>query len=260
MATDDVEPTKVERRLERRFPGYRFGSVLVLLSITFVVMAASPPDAWARVVTVALQGLTLLAALLASRAGRRLFRIAALVVVLAFLAALGSVFVTTSKDPSGIFFGLNILLVGAAPVIIARALYQRRVVDLHTVLGAICIYVLIGMMFAFVYATIDLILPDPFFVQTSHATISDFLYFSFVTQTTVGYGDFTAAGGLGRALSVVEALTGQLYLVTIIAVLVSRISGVGGQAPAPAPEAGGGAGMGAGATGAGSTEAAGSAE
>jgi len=245
LATDHVEPTRIERRLERRFPGYRFGSVLVLLSITFVVMAASPPDAWARVVTVALQGLTLLAALLASKTGRRLFRIAAVVVVLAFLAALGSVFVSTSNDPSGIFFGLNILLVGAAPVAIARALYQRQVVDLHTVLGAICIYVLIGMMFAFVYAAIDLIFQDPFFAQTSHATISDFLYFSFVTQTTVGYGDFTAAGGLGRALSVVEALTGQLYLVTIIAVLVSRI-GTGGRAPAPAPEVGGGAGAGAG--------------
>ena len=85
MAQDDVTPTGAERWLEDRFPGYRFGSVLILLSITFVVMASSPPDAWSRVLTVALQGMTLLAALLASRAGRRLFRIASIVVVLALL-------------------------------------------------------------------------------------------------------------------------------------------------------------------------------
>ncbi len=221
----DVAPTRAETWLEGRFPGYRFGSVLVLLSVTFVVMAASPPDAWARVLTVGLQGLTLLAALLASRAGRRLFRIAFLVVALSFIGAVVSLFVSSSTDPTGVFFGLNVLLVAAAPVAIGRALFERQVVDLRTVLGAICIYVLLGMMFAFVYAAIDQIGPDPFFAQTRHASIQDFLYFSFVTQTTVGYGDLTAAGNLGRALAVVEALAGQLYLVTIIAVLVSRMSG-----------------------------------
>jgi len=115
--------------------------------------------------------------------------------------------------------------VATTPVVIARALWRRQLIDVRTVLGAVCIYVLLGMMFAFVYAAINGIGNDPFFVQTAHATTPDFLYFSFITQTTVGYGDFTAAGDLGRALAVVEALTGQLYLVTIIAVLVSRLSG-----------------------------------
>jgi hypothetical protein len=220
-----LEPTGAETWLEGRFPGYRFGSVLVLLSVTFVVMASSPPDAWARVLTVTLQGLTLLAALLASRAGRRLFRVALVVVVLAFLGAIASVVLSSSNDPTGVFFGLNVLLVATAPVVIGRALYKRGIVDLHTVLGALCIYILLGMMFAFVYGAIDLLGHEAFFVQTSHATMPDFLYFSFVTQTTVGYGDFTPAGDLGRSLAVVEALAGQLYLVTIIAVLVSRMAG-----------------------------------
>ena len=73
---------------------------------------------------------------------------------------------------------------------------------MRTVLGAVCIYVLLGMMFAFVYAAINGLGDDAFFVQTTHATTPDFLYFSFITQTTVGYGDFTAAGDLGRALAV----------------------------------------------------------
>jgi hypothetical protein len=222
---DRSEPSKVEAWLEERMPGYRFGGVLVLLALTFIVMAAGPPDAWTRVITVLLQGLTLMAALLASRVSRRLFRIASIVAGLSLLAALGSVVASSSTQPTSVFFLLNILLVATVPVVIARSLWRRQVIDVHTVLGAVCIYVLLGMMFAFVYAAIDGIGDDAFFVQITHATTPDFLYFSFITQTTVGYGDLTAARDLGRALSVVEALTGQLYLVTIIAVLVSRLSG-----------------------------------
>jgi hypothetical protein len=221
---DDIEPTRIEAWLERSSPGYRFGYVLFLLLCTYVVMAAGPPDAWARILTVLLQWLTLMGALLAARVGRHLFRIAGIVGLLAFLGAVASVLVSSSDDPTGVFFVLNVLLVGAAPVAIAHALYRRGTVDVHTVAGAICIYVLLGMMFAFAYAAIDAIGHGNFFVQTSHATVPNFLYFSFITQTTVGYGDYTAAGNLGRALASLEALIGQLYLVTVVAVLVSRMA------------------------------------
>jgi hypothetical protein len=216
--------TRLERYLEGRFPEYRFGDVLVLLFLTYVFMASSPPDTWVRVVTVALQGLTLLAALLASRAHRHIFRIAAIVVVGALIGSIGSVLVGSSHEPTGFFFILNVLLVGAAPVVIARALWRQDGVDIHTVFGAICIFVLVGMTFAFVYAALDRFEPAPFFAQTKHGTLPDFLYFAFVTQTTVGFGDLTARGDLGRALAGLQALVGQLYLVTIVAVLVSRMT------------------------------------
>ncbi len=216
--------TRVEAWLEERMPGYRYGTVLILLAMTFVVMASGPPDGYTRITTVVLQGLTLMAALLASRVHRRFFRLAALVSLVSFVAAVVSVTVGPSNEPNGVFFLLNLLLVGTVPFVIARALWRRGTIDVHTVMGAVCIYVLLGMMFAFVYAAIDAMSSGPFFVQTAHATAPDFLYFSFITQTTVGYGDFTAKGDLGRALAVLEALGGQLYLVTVIAVLVSRLS------------------------------------
>ncbi len=220
-----AKPSSVEAWLEKHSPGYQYGWVLLFLTLTFIVMAAGPPDPWTRVITVFLQGLTLLAALLASRVSRHFFRLASVVALLSLLASLGSVAASSSDDPSAGFFLLNILLVATVPFVIGRALWKRRVIDVRTVLGAICIYVLLGMMFAFLYAAINGLSSGPFFVQTSHATVPDFLYFSYITQTTVGYGDFTAAGDLGRALAVLEALIGQLYLVTIIAVLVSRLSG-----------------------------------
>jgi len=221
---DDTTPTRFESWLEEHSPGYRFGGVLFLLLVTYVFMSAGPPDAWARLVTVLLEWITLMAALLAARVGRKLFRIAAVVGLVAFVSAAASLIVVSGSDPTGIFFGLNVLLVGAAPIAIATSLYRRRTVDIHTVAGAVCIYVLLAMMFAFVYAAIDAIGDGNFFVQTSHATLPNFLYFSFITQTTVGYGDYTAAGNGGRALASLEALIGQLYLVTVVAVLVSRMA------------------------------------
>ena len=236
---DKTKATSVEAWLEEHSPGYQYGWVLLLLGATFIVMAAGPPDAWTRVLTVFLQGLTLMAALLASRVSRRLFRVAALVALVSLLVALGSVVVSSSHQPTSVFFLLNILLVATVPWVIARALWERQVIDVRTVLGAVCIYVLLGMMFAFVYAAINGLGNDDFFVQTSHATTPDFLYFSYITQTTVGYGDFTARDDLGRALAVLEAVGGQLYLVTVIAVLVSRLSGnaFAGGTPAPTPPA-----------------------
>ena len=65
---------------------------------------------------------------------------------------------------------------------------------------------------------------NPFFAQTADATLPNFLYFSFITQTTVGYGDFSAATDLGRTLAVLDALLGQLYLVTVLALLVGRMA------------------------------------
>ena len=221
---DRTKPTSVEMWLAARVPGYRYGIVLVLLALTYVVMAAAPPDGWTRVLTVFLQGVTLLAALLVSRVNWRLFRIATVAAALSFLTAVGSVVASSSTQPTNAFFLLNILLVATVPVVIARSLWRRQITDVQTVVGAVCIYVLLGTIFAFLYAAINGFGTSPFFVQTTRSTTADFLYFSFVTQTTVGYGDLTAAGGLGRTLAVLEALTGQLYLVTVIALLVSRLS------------------------------------
>jgi hypothetical protein len=218
------EPTRIEAWLERRVPPYRFGVVFLLLITTYVVMAASPSNRTARVITVVLEGLTLLATLVAARVGRVLFRVATFVVLGAVVAAVASLAWSTSTSVTGWFFAVNVLLVGAAPLAIARSLYRRPVIDARTVLGAICIYLLIGIMYAFLYAAIEGIGSDPFFVQTDAPEIQIFLYFSFVTQTTVGYGDYTAAGDLGRTLATTEALLGQIYLVTVVAVLVSRMT------------------------------------
>jgi hypothetical protein len=221
METASV-PQEAGPHTTTRVPAYRFGIVLLLLLATFIFLASGPTGDWVPLVAVVLQGATLLAAFTASGVGHRLWRLAVVVVFVAFLSALVATFFGGDKL-NGTLFLVNLLLVGAAPVVIINSLVRRRVIDLRTVLGAVCVYVLIGMMWSFAFTAVGTIDSDPFFAQQAHATVADYLYFSFVTLTTTGYGDLTAAQALGRALAVLEALIGQLYLVTVIAVLVSNI-------------------------------------
>ena len=156
-----------------------------------------------------------------------------IVVVVAFVASL-AIFVLGTDIGTGLFALVSALLVGVAPVAIARSVWKRGVIDVHTVLGAVCIYVFLGMIWAFGYIAMGAFGTEPFFAQSIKATSADYLYFSYVTLTTVGYGDLTAAGGLARALAVLEALFGQIYLVTIVALLVSNL-GRSPRIPPPDP-------------------------
>lgn len=213
-----------ESRHEVRLQGYRYGLVLLLLVTTYVIEVAAPTGAWTRVVVIALQGVTLVVAMAASRVRRFLVRLAGAIVVLCTVAAVAAVPAGGGGDGlRGSFFLVSLALVVAAPVAIVHGLARRAVVDARTVLGAVCIYVLIGMSFAFGYGAIGSFRSHAFFAQQPGATISDYLYFSFVTLTTVGYGDLTVAGGFGRAVAVLEALLGQIYLVTVVALLVGAM-------------------------------------
>src|SRR5205085_3041411 len=85
-----------------------------------------------------------------------------------------------------------------------------------------CIYLLAGIFFSYIYRVVDL-LEGQFFAQKANAPAVDFIYFSFTTLTTTGYGDFTAGTSLGRMLAISEALVGQIYLVSVVALLVTNL-------------------------------------
>jgi len=235
--TDDPEPSPPEpprggrhhhsprgwgSGFERDLPGSRYGLVLVLLLVTFVFMAIGFTGDWVPLVTVVLQGVTLLAALAAAESSERLVRIALVIVVVGVVAGTFAL-VDGGSEAHGYSDIVSLMLIAVAPFAIARAMIHRRVIDAHTVLGAICIYVFFGMFFSFVFSAIGSLGSEPFFAQQATATTADYLYFSFVTLTTVGYGDLSAAGGTGRAMAVFDALLGQIYLVTVLALLVSQL-------------------------------------
>ena len=105
------------------------------------------------------------------------------------------------------------------PVTLSRVLHHGRVTS-ETVFGALCSYVLLGLMFAFIYlAVADL--GGPFFAQPGPHDQGEYLYFSFVALTTLGFGDLSPAVGLPQTLTVLEALLGQIFLVTLVSRLVT---------------------------------------
>jgi hypothetical protein len=88
----------------------------------------------------------------------------------------------------------------------------------------LCLYLLLGLLFAFAYVAVQNLGGAPFFANGAAANSDRSVYFSFVTLATVGYGDYTARTNFGHTLSVTEALLGQIYLVTVVATIVSRLS------------------------------------
>src|SRR4051812_7098796 len=116
---------------------------------------------------------------------------------------------------------------GARPPAVAIGLYRElratQEVRLEAVAGVLCLYVLVGMTFGFIYGAIDNLGGDPFFANDQAATVAHCLYFSLTTLATVGYGDFVARSNLGHTLSVSEAMIGQIYLVTVVSLIVSNL-------------------------------------
>ena len=206
--------------------GHRLGGLLLLILLSLSFQLAAPDSDWARLVIVLLQGATLLGALLASGARRSLVRLATVVVALATATAIAALIGGGDSGASSARI-VTLLLIALAPAAIAagivRDVREQRGVSLQTMFGVLCVYLLLGMFFSFCFNVIQELSDDPFFADAVSGDPSDFLYFSFSTMTTTGYGDLTAATNLGRSLSITEALVGQIYLVTVVAVIVGNL-------------------------------------
>lgn len=199
-----------------------YGILLLLIVSLLIVTAVAGSSDSGRLAVLVIQGGVLLFALWTARAERRLFRIALIVVPLAI--TIGALIYGSGADTGR----ATVTSVGAglalcAIVAIAQQVVAHPQIDAVTILAAICTYLLIGLFFASLYTIIGTLDGGSFFVRASATTPVDFLYFSFVTLTTLGYGDLTPAGDLGRMLAVTEALLGQLYLVTVVALVIGNV-------------------------------------
>ena len=119
---------------------------------------------------------------------------------------------------TNLWTGLVLLL---AVVIIVRQVLTMGTVTLQSIYGAVSAYLILGLMFAVFYSAMFHFGGDQFFAGGPPGTTQTFQYFSFTTLTTLGYGDFTAAQSGGQAVAVIEALTGQVFLATLVARLVA---------------------------------------
>jgi uncharacterized membrane protein len=208
-----------EAYAERFARGDSYGLLLALLLAVYIVLAATKHDSlWARFFISMMLGAVMLLTLHTSHVRARGFRLGVAIVLVAETANLLQ---AAFNERTG--FGSSFLmfaLVLAAPIVILNRILRHDVVGLETILGAICIYVLIAIAFSGLYGWVNEVESNGFFAQKIQPENVDFLYFSFVTITTVGYGDLTAGTSTGRVLVTFEAMIGQIFLVTLVARLV----------------------------------------
>jgi ion channel len=207
-------------RLANELAG-RYGFVLALILLDYVALSllSGETAAWARVVAQVSLGVTLIVTLVAAQVRRRWLIVAA-VFVFAGLFALGGAALASGDGLTNVVYVTGALLVIVTPILILRDVAEHTVVTTDSVMGAACAYLLFGICFALIYAAVGQFMPGGFF-GTGKAPTSDFLFFSFTTLTTVGYGNLIPATPVGQSLAMVEALSGQIYLVIVVARLVS---------------------------------------
>ena len=198
-----------------------YASLLVLLLANFFLLEVVHDERWAVIGSTLLGAAALLVAISDPDTGHKVERRHWISITVCVLVV-PVVLVLNSRAAIGLAYLLPaaLLVTATLPVTLVRVLRHQRV-TYETVLGELCTYVLLGLLFAFAYLALDLVRDAPFFAQPGTHEASEYVYFSFVTLTTLGFGDLSPAVGLPQALTALEALVGSIFLVTLVARLVT---------------------------------------
>jgi len=205
----------------------RYGLALTLILASMIFIMAAPDGAVAEVVSLSLQSFALIASLRAAQPPFGVRVLVAAMILLVILAAWTQATFSDSVNSDFVHIATLGLVVIATPAItwgLITQVKERGEITIHTMLGVLCIYLLMCLAFASTFAAVSQIDNTPFFSQGAEwGSINNYLYYSLTTITTVGMGDLTPASDLGRSLTGAEALIGQIYVLTVVAVIVSNL-------------------------------------
>jgi Ion channel len=197
-----------------------FGLVFLLVLATYVLASLLSNRGWSAVLLTVATSVTSVVALTSAHARAALVRatlgLSALTILLAAVAA-------ASDDRAWLNFAsaIQIGLLAIAMAAVLRRVVTSAEVGFRTILGAISVYTVLGILFTFLYGMVDRIQGGPFFEGIAQPQGSDFLFFSYTTLTTTGYGNLVPGGQPGRMIAGLEMMLGQIFLVTLVAGLVS---------------------------------------
>jgi hypothetical protein len=197
-----------------------FGLLLLLVIATYVLASLTHYSGWSAV---AITGVSCLSAAVAfGSAGAHPSRVRAAAGVGLMSVALAIVAVISGA--SGFLAAaalIEVILLVAATYTVLRSVLTELTVNFRTILGAISVYMIFGLLFTSLYVIIDRLQSGAFFIDEAGSHTGDYLFFSFTTLTTTGYGNLVPAAQPGKMFAGLEMLLGQIFLVTLIAGLVS---------------------------------------
>jgi hypothetical protein len=197
-----------------------FGLVLALVLITYVLASLLSNHGWPAVVLTVATSATSVVALASSHVRHKVVQaslwLSGLTILLAVSAA-----VTDEQTLLNLASLIQICLLAVAMAAVLWRVVSSAEVGSRTILGAISVYAVLGILFTFAYGTIDRLQGGPFFEETARPEGADFLFFSYTTLTTTGYGNLVPGGQPGRMIAGLEMMLGQIFLVTLVAGLVS---------------------------------------
>jgi hypothetical protein len=197
-----------------------FGLVLGLVLVTFVLTSLLVNSGWGSVLIMASTSATSIVALTSSQAPVRFVHAA---IYLSALSLLLTIVGAASGADVWLDLGavIQVTLLAVAMVSVLIRVVTAVEVNARVILGAISVYTVLGLLFGFIYEAIARVQSAPFFEGGPQVHHGDFLFYSYTTLTTTGYGNLVASGQPGEMISTFEMLIGQIFLVTLIAGLVS---------------------------------------
>jgi hypothetical protein len=211
-------------------PQFRYPAVLTLMLIAVVFLIAAPNADWTVALAITIEGAAMVLTVATSRERESVRLRRALVLGLAMVVAV--LLVALGIAPRWLTALIALAVTAGVPIVLIRGLLRLlRVsgVTFNAVAGSLAIYLSTGLLFAWIVGFVAQVSSTPYFAQHATSSEGDKVYFSFTTLTTTGFGDFTPATATGHALAVIEMLTGQIYLVTVIGLLIGNFAARGRQ-------------------------------
>jgi hypothetical protein len=203
---------------------HRYGIVFAVALAAVLFLIISPESSWSRAVGLLFAGGMLLVVIATSRGNVRLRERAGVALIVGTVVLVVGTGFDWIPAPVGTATSAVVLLTTLVQLVRGLAVLLRvHGVTVQAVAGALAVYLLIGIVFSFAITTMSKIDGGAYFAQGTDGSESERVYFSFTSMTTTGFGDFTPAQRGGRAVAVLEMLIGQIYLVTVISLLVGNL-------------------------------------
>lgn len=197
---------------------------LILFSALMILIFVAPlMDDFGRFITRIALLIVVISGVFAAEYGKRIFNILislGLLVVLNMILSILFPEITILSITSFILVTLSLIL---STIALIFHMSMAETVEKSTILCAINSYLLLGLVASTLFITLDLFIPNSFMsLERGEGNVSSFIYFGFVTLTTLGYGDITPSAPLAKSLSIFVAVAGQLYLVIVMALIIGK--------------------------------------